>query len=54
MFKGLRRILNDGNGQDLAAVALGVNESGSKLVDVISLLLCSPPKHVLNHFRSTM
>ena len=47
---GLCRMLNDSNGQDLAAVALGVNESGSNHVDVMCLPLYNCPTQVLNHY----
>ena len=41
-----------GNGKDLAAVAVGVDQSGSKLVDVTSLPLYYCPKKVKNPFPS--
>ena len=44
MLMGLCRMLNYGNGQDLAVVVICVNESGLKLVDDICLPICNPPK----------
>ena len=45
---GLGRMLNDAqvNGQDRAAVVVGINESESKLVDVTCLPLYFRPKQV--------
>ena len=47
---GLCRMLNDGNGQDLAAVAVGDNEYESNLMDVIGLVLCISSSHNSNLF----
>ena len=50
MLVGLCKILNDGNGQDLAAVAEGVNESELNLVDVIGHVPYTPASHNSNLF----
>ena len=36
LYMGLSRMLNDGDGQDLAAEAVCVNESESNLVDLLA------------------